>query len=96
MGQALLFTPIAPSALQKRSNSGCAEAVADTSRPLLPKSRGTQRRTGHRDRATRSDSRSDAPSPPRSRSSYLTHPARLRTIGDASNGDPPALQVNEK
>src|SRR6516165_8864438 len=27
--------------------------------------------------------------------SYLTHPARLRTIGDASNGDPPALQVNE-
>src|SRR6516162_3633033 len=28
--------------------------------------------------------------------SYLTHPARLRTIGDASNGDPPALQVNEK
>src|SRR6516225_7501691 len=28
--------------------------------------------------------------------SHLTHPARLRTIGDASNGDPPALQVNEK
>jgi hypothetical protein len=28
--------------------------------------------------------------------SHLTHPARLRMIGDASNGDPPALQVNEK
>src|SRR6516162_11409374 len=28
--------------------------------------------------------------------SYLTHPARLRMIGDASDGDPPAVQVNEK
>src|SRR6516165_8793552 len=28
--------------------------------------------------------------------SHLTHPARLRMIRDASNGDPPALQVNEK
>jgi len=28
--------------------------------------------------------------------SYLTHPARLRMIGDASNGDPPAVQMNEK
>src|SRR5215467_6809714 len=26
--------------------------------------------------------------------SYLTHPARLRMICDASDGDPPALQVN--
>src|SRR6516165_4077376 len=28
--------------------------------------------------------------------SYLTHPARLRMIGDASDGDPPAVQMNEK
>jgi len=28
--------------------------------------------------------------------SYLTHPARLRMIGDSGDGDPPALQVNEK
>src|SRR6516162_962752 len=28
--------------------------------------------------------------------SYLTHPARLRMIGDASEGDPPAVQMNEK
>src|SRR6516225_8072941 len=28
--------------------------------------------------------------------SHLTHPARLRMIGDASDGDPPAVQVNEK
>src|SRR6516162_5944336 len=28
--------------------------------------------------------------------SYLTHPARLRMICDASEGDPPAVQVNEK
>src|SRR6516164_11471328 len=28
--------------------------------------------------------------------SHLTHPARLRMIGDASEGDPPAVQMNEK
>src|SRR6516162_6417984 len=28
--------------------------------------------------------------------SYLAHPARLRMICDASDGNPPALQVNEK
>src|SRR6516162_7885786 len=28
--------------------------------------------------------------------SYLTHPARLRMIGDASDGDPPAVQMNKK
>src|SRR6516225_2026375 len=28
--------------------------------------------------------------------SYLTHPARLRMIGDASEGDPPAVQMHEK
>src|SRR5215472_17058411 len=28
--------------------------------------------------------------------SHLTHPACLRMIGDASKGDPPAVQMNEK
>jgi hypothetical protein len=40
---------------QKRSNSGCAEEVADPSRLLLPRFPGTQHRTWHRDRATRSE-----------------------------------------